>query len=412
MTGAPVCRLCGERLALTVVDLGEVPIANDLLRSQDLDRREPVYPLHARACESCWLVQVDDVVPPGALFGDYTYFSSISSSWVEHARQFATAAAADLGLDSESLVLEVASNDGYLLRHFVQLGIPVLGVEPAETVAAASLEAGIPTEITFFGMDVAERIRAEHGLADLIVANNVVAHVPDLRDLLGGMKHVLASSGVISVEVPHVLNLLAGVQFDTIYHEHYSYFSLFSIERAFESVGLAVHDVEQLSTHGGSLRLWTTHVESGRPPSDRLIALRRREQHVGVATPGLYRGFCERVERCRDATLAYLTDARVAGRRVAGYGAAAKATTFTNYCGITSADIEFVADSSPHKQGRWIPGSRLPIVAPEELRARRPDDVLVFAWNLKHEIAEQLAFVSEWSGRILVAVPEIDVVSP
>ena len=359
----PRCRFCGALLHLTFVDLGSTPLANSYVEPTRASEVDPTYPLHARVCESCFLVQVESVVPAAEIFGDYAYFSSFSDSWLDHARRFAQQATNARGLGDTSLVLEIASNDGYLLRHFAELGIPTLGVEPASNVAEAAQTLGIETIVDFFGTSLAERLVSAGRRADLVVANNVLAHVPDLNDFVEGIRIVLESGGAISIEVPHILRLIEQVAFDTIYHEHYSYFSLFTIERVLAAHELAVFDVEELSTHGGSLRVWASHRSDSPRSSARLEHVRAAEQAAGLATTGAYDTFTARVERCRDGFVAFLADAKTTGRTVAAYGAAAKGNTLLNYCGVTADDIEYVVDRSPHKQGLLLPGSRLPIHA-------------------------------------------------
>jgi len=409
VTGTARCRLCQAPLTTTFVDLGATPLANAYLRPEDDRREEPRYPLHALVCDRCLLVQLEAVVSPAALFEDYAYFSSYSDSWVEHGRRFARAAVAGLGLGAESLVLEVASNDGYLLQHFVAAGVPVLGIEPAANVAKAAVARGIPTETAFFGVDTAKDLVGRGRTADLVVANNVLAHVPDLHDFVGGLSMVLKPSGSLSIEFPHLLNLMEQVQFDTIYHEHFSYLSLLTAERALAGHGLEVVDVEQLPTHGGSLRVWAAHAGAGRAPSPRVQDVRRLEADAGLHELAAYAGFGTRVDQCRRGVLDFLTEAREGSRTTVAYGAAAKGNTFLNYCGVTTADIAYVADRSPEKQGRLLPGSHLPVVAPEHIFETRPDFVVILPWNLHEEISGQLAGIAEWGGRFVTFVPEVRV---
>jgi SAM-dependent methyltransferase len=392
-----------------LVDLGTMPLANAFVRLEQAGRPEPVYPLRVQVCEVCYLVQVDETVPPDAIFRDYAYFSSYSASWVEHARRFVEAAIARLELGPRSLVAEVASNDGYLLQHFVAKGLPVIGIDPAVDAAAAARTRGVPTETLFFGRDTALDLRRRHGPADLIVANNVLAHVPDLNDFVAGFAVLLADRGVASFEFPHLVNLLEQVQFDTIYHEHFSYLSLHAVEVCLARHGLRVFDVETLPTHGGSLRLWTVHAGDPRPDGNGLAVVRTREKDLGIATPTPYEGFADKVGAIRDGLLAFLARARAAGRRTAAYGAAAKGNTLLNFCGVTADDIAFVVDANPHKQGTLLPGSRIPVRAPAALREARPDYVLILPWNLMDEIITAAAFVREWGGRFVVAVPRLSI---
>ncbi len=409
MSGPPSCRLCDAPLTTTFVDLGSTPLANAYVRPEDADREEPRYPLHALVCDQCLLVQLEAMVSPETLFDDYAYYSSYSDSWVEHGRRFAQAAVGDLGLGPSSLVVEVASNDGYLLQHFVAVGVPVLGIDPAANVAAAAAARGVPTEVAFFGRATATDLVARRGTADLIVANNVLAHVPDLDDFVAGLSVALAPSGSLSIEFPHLLNLMEQVQFDTIYHEHFSYFSLLTAERALLRHGLAVVDVEQLPTHGGSLRVWAAHVGRQASPSPRLDAVRKLEEDAGLHALAAYAGFGARVDRCRQGVLEFLKSAKSANATTVAYGAAAKGNTLLNFCGITPTDIAYAADRNPEKQGRLLPGSRLPVVAPERIFETRPEWVVILPWNLHQEISTQLAGISEWGGRFVTFVPEVRV---
>lgn len=405
----PNCRFCGASLEVSFVDLGATPLANSYVEPEQADLPDQAYPLHARLCTSCFLVQVDDAVPPEAIFGDYSYFSSYSDSWVEHARQFAIAASGRLGLDDASLVIELASNDGYLLRHFNALSIPTLGVEPAKNVAAVAEEAGIDTIVDFFGSRLADSLAANGRRADLVVANNVVAHVPDLNDFVSGIPRLLAPDGVVSIEVPHLLRLIEQVAFDTIYHEHFSYFSLLTLERVLLAHGLIVFDVEELTTHGGSLRVWAAPEKANRVETAGLVTVRKAEAEAGLASPARYEAFASSVERCRDGFRSFLGRAASAGHAIAAYGAAAKGNTFLNYCGVTGEDIEYVVDRSPHKQGRLLPGSRLPIHSPEHVQATTPAYLLILPWNLRDEISSQMAHISAWGGRFVIAVPTVEV---
>jgi SAM-dependent methyltransferase len=404
------CRFCDALLEQTFVDLGVTPLANSYLEPEELEKEEPRYPLHAVVCERCRLVQLDAVVDPEEIFSDYAYFSSYSETWLAHARRFAEDARKRLHLDGDSLVLEIASNDGYLLRHFRDLGIRVLGIEPAENVAAAAAEYGVPTEVCFFGSKTAERLLEEHPPADLVVANNVLAHVPELNDFVAGIAAVLAPDGVVTIEVPHLLRLIEGVEFDTIYHEHYSYFSLYAIEQILSAKGLAAFDAEQLSTHGGSLRVWAAHDHQAPTATARLDDLRATEAAAGINGHSLYENFAPRVKRCRELLLQFVRNAQAKGDAIVGYGAAAKGNTLLNYCGITAADIAYVMDRSPHKQGRYLPGSRIPIAAPTRVTETAPDYVLILPWNITDEIVSQMKGIQDWGGRFVVAIPETRVI--
>ncbi|MSO80719.1 MAG: methyltransferase domain-containing protein [Alphaproteobacteria bacterium] len=407
---APTCRFCGAALTRTFVDLGATPLANAYRDPADT-REEPLYPLHVRVCDYCLLVQVEAAVPAEAIFSDYAYFSSYARSWVEHARRYAMVAKDRLNLGSDSLVIEVASNDGYLLRHFVEMGVPVLGIEPAANVAAVAEQSGVPTRIAFFGRALGEALAAEGKRADLTAANNVLAHVPDLNDFVGGFAAVLKPTGVATFEFPHLLRLIEGVQFDTIYHEHFSYFSLHTVERVLAAQRLRVFDVEELPTHGGSLRLWVCHAGASRDEAPSLANISAAEHAAGIDRIAGYAGFSGRVATVRDGLRAFLARACAAGERVAAYGAAAKGNTLLNVCGIDAADILWVADANPHKQGHLLPGSRIPVVSPERLRQDRPDWVLILPWNLRREIATDHAYVHDWGGRFVVAVPTVAVVA-
>jgi len=400
------CRACGGVDATLLIDLGQQPLANDLVDADRLDRPDPTYPLKVRVCEDCLLVQADAVVDASEIFSDYSYFSSFSDTWLAHARRFAVEAAERLHLGSTSHVIEIASNDGYLLRNFVEAGIPSLGIEPAHNVAAVAIAAGVPTEVRFFGVEVARELASSGRTADLIVANNVLAHVPELNDFLAGIELALKPEGVVSIEVPHVLHLIRECQFDTIYHEHYSYCSLIALERAVERHGLRVFDVETLETHGGSLRIWLTRAGGGRSADDRVGVARLSERAAGLDTLAAYARFEPRVLEIRSSLLGLLEHARQANQRVVAYGAAAKGNTLMNFCGIDTRLVEFVADRSPHKQHRWMPGSRIPIKSPDAIREARPDFVLILPWNLRQEITEALAFIRDWGGRFIVPIPE------
>ena len=408
----PLCRFCKTPLVDTFLDLSAQPLANSYLTAEQLAAgTERAYPLHVRVCRNCFLVQADDAVPADHIFDDaYAYFSSYSTSWVEHARRYAEAMAARFGLGPESLVVEVASNDGYLLQHFVALDVPVLGVEPTANTAEAARARGVPTEVAFFGQGTGRDLAARGKRADLMAANNVLAHVPDIADFVSGFREVLKDEGVLTFEFPHLLNLIEKVQFDTIYHEHYSYLSLVAVEQVLRANGLRPFDVELLSTHGGSLRLFCCHMGAAFEETAALAALREREAAAGLGRIETYAGFAPRVEAVRDSFRAFLAAEKAAGRRVAAYGAAAKGNTFLNYCGTTTADIVAVYDASLAKQGRFLPGSHLPILAPAAIGELKPDDLVILPWNLKDEIMGQMAFIGDWGGRFVTASPETKVV--
>ena len=406
---AAACRLCAAPLTRTFVDLGEMPLANAFLRPEQLAQPEPRYPLHARLCERCLLVQVDAVVSPQEIFEDYAYFSSYSSSWVEHARRFAQGAVERFGLDAKSLVVEVASNDGYLLKHFVALGIPCRGIEPARNVAAVAEGAGVPTEVCFLGRATGAALRARGLAADLLVANNVLAHVPDLHDFTAGLATLLKPAGTLSIEFPHLLRLIREVQFDTIYHEHFCYFSLAPVERLLAEHGLKVFDIEQLSTHGGSLRVLAAPVESRRAEGLGLAAVRSAERAAGLDKLESYAGFEPKVRAVCAELTSFLETTRREGKRVVAYGAAAKGNTLLNACHIGPEQIAFAVDASPYKQGRYTPGSHLEIRPPAAVAEARPDYLLILPWNLREEIMEKLAFIRAWGGRFVLPIPRLQV---
>lgn len=403
----PYCRFCKTPLRTSLVDLGYQPLSNNYLPLDALLAPEPFYPLHARVCESCWLVQVDDVESPAEIFAaDYAYYSSYSTSWVEHARRYAEKMTTRFGLTQQSLVAEVASNDGYLLQHFVKAGVPVLGIEPAAGCAAAAREKGVRSEVMFFGRASAEDLAGRYGQADLIAANNVLAHVPDISDFVSGFARLLKPGGVATFEFPHLLRLMADNQFDTIYHEHYSYLSLLAVERIFAANGLAVFDVEELSTHGGSLRIYATLIGSGRTQEPGVAKVRADEQAAELNTPAAYRAFAARVEKVRSAARDFLDTANREGKTVVAYGAAAKGNTLLNYCGIGSSRISYVVDRNPHKQNKALPGSHIPILDPNRIAQTKPDYLLILPWNLKDEITDQMAAIRQWGGKFVVFIPD------
>lgn len=412
MSPAPSCRFCRAPLTRTFLDLGEQPLANSYLTPEQLAAgNEPVFPLHTRVCDRCFLVQADHDVPAEAIFdAGYAYFSSFSPGWVEHARRYAEAMIARFGLGPESLVVEVASNDGYLLKHFLARDIPVLGVEPTANTAEAARAIGVRTDVVFFNAETGQALAARGDRADLMAANNVLAHVPDLNAFMAGFPQVLKPGGVLTFEFPHLLNLIEKVQFDTIYHEHYSYLSLLAVEQVLAAHGLRPFDVELLPTHGGSLRLFCCHAGAGHEETEALRRLRATEAEAGLGRPETYDGFTARVEAVRDSFLAFLRAARDDGKAIAAYGAAAKGNTFLNYCGVTADDIVCAYDANPAKQGRYLPGSHIPVFAPAAVAETRPDYVLILPWNLKDEIMTQLSFIAEWGGRFVVASPETRVV--
>jgi SAM-dependent methyltransferase len=402
---AVACRFCGAPLRDTFVDLGPQPLCESFIAPADVERMEPFYPLHVRVCRECLLVQLPAYVDREDIFREYAYFSSFSDSWVEHARQYADAMIARLDLGATSLVVELASNDGYLLQHFVARGIPVLGVEPARNVAASAEARGVPTLTEFFGRDLAARLMQERGRADLVIGNNVLAQVPDLNDFVAGIAILLSPQGVATLEFPHVVRLVEGVQFDTIYHEHFSYFSLTTVDRIARAHGLLVVDVEELSTHGGSLRVFLARADGDPVIAPSAEGLLERERDGGYASVEGYAGFEERVREAKRSLLSFLIDARRRGLSVAGYGAPGKGNTLLNYCGIRTDLLDYTVDRNPYKHGRFTPGTRIPIHDPARLAATRPDLILILPWNLRDEIARQLEYTREWGARLVVPIP-------
>jgi len=401
------CRFCGVTLEKSFVDLGATPPANSFLRPIDLDRPEPHYPLHAFVCGACWLVQLPEIRTPEELFSDYAYFSSFSESWLRHAETYVDMMIGRFGFDGDALAVEIASNDGYLLQFFNQRGVGVLGIEPAANVAAAAEKKAIPTEVAFFGRKTAQRLIETGRGADLVVANNVLAHVPDINDFVGGIGTALNPQGVVTIEFPHLLNLMRETQFDTIYHEHFSYLSFLTVERIFIAHGMKIFDVETLPTHGGSLRIFAGHADAARIEDKRVSQMRARERLAGLDGPEAYEGFAARVNAVKRGLLSFLIAATADGKTVAGYGAPAKGNTLLNFCGIGSDFIDYTVDRSPHKQGLFLPGSRIPIYPPERLAQTRPDYVLILPWNLCQEIMTSMAHIRDWGGRFVTPIPEI-----
>ncbi len=410
MPSRPACRLCGEELTRTFVDLGMSPLCESYVPADRLDGPETFYPLHVKVCSSCLLVQLPAYVAGEDIFSDYAYFSSYSDSWVEHARRYAVAMIDKLELGPNSLVTEVASNDGYLLRHFLAKGVPVLGVEPAANVAEAARALGIRTEVQFLGPETGCEIAARHGRADLVAANNVFAHVPDIRGFAAGLRALVKESGLVTLEFPHLLRLIERHQYDTIYHEHYSYLSLLTASRALASAGLRVVDVEELSTHGGSLRVHARPEETAGEPTKQVKALLDVEKSAGLHTIEGHTGFAGQVLKIKSSLVSFLLSAVEAGEAVAGYGAPGKGNTLLNHCGIRSDLLQYTVDRSPVKQGKFLPGTHIPIYAPERLAETRPDYVLVLPWNLREEIADQLEYIGSWGGRLVFPIPELEVV--
>jgi SAM-dependent methyltransferase len=407
-----LCRLCGTALRHSVVDLGMSPPCEKILRASEIDCVEEYFPLHVLVCEDCLLVQLKNYIPAEDIFSEYGYFSSFSTSWVEHARRYVEMIVRRLELGPDSLVVELASNDGYLLQHFLPLGVPVLGVEPAANVAEAARAKGVPTRVAFFGVEAAARMVGEGLAADLIVANNVLAHVPDLNDFVGGIVRLLKPDGTVTAEFPHVQKLIEENQFDTIYHEHYSYYSLLTIDAMAARHALVLVDVEEIPTHGGSLRIYLAHAASGRAPSERVTELLARERAAGLDKLETYAGFEERARRTKRELVRFLIDAKEAGKSIAGYGAPGKGNTLLNYCGVGRDFIDFTVDRNPYKHGRFTPGMHIPILPVSAIDEARPDYILILPWNLRQEIVAQMAHVAEWGGRFIVPIPRVEVINP
>lgn len=408
--GQSLCRSCGAALNHTFVDLGMSPLANSYLRLEQRNCMEPFYPLHVYVCEKCLLVQLEQFSSPHDIFSDYAYFSSFSDSWLAHAKAYVEMIAERFHLDQKSKVVEIASNDGYLLKNFVAREIPVLGVEPAANVAEVAKKNGINTKVAFFGEKTARDLKKEAWSADLIIGNNVLAHVPDLNDFVKGLKILLKPTGLITMEFPHLLQLMEYNQFDTIYHEHFSYFSFLAVEQVFACHGLRLFDVEELSTHGGSLRIYACHdQDDSKPLLTRARDLKNREKNAGFGELNHYLSFAPKVEATKRKLLSFLISARQEGKRVIGYGAPAKGNTLLNYCGVRTDLMDYTVDRSPHKQAHFLPGVHIPIYAPEQIRQTRPDYVLILPWNLKDEVMQQMAFIREWGGKFVVPIPVVTV---
>ena len=408
MTGE-VCRNCDAPLEHVFVDLGMSPIANDYVAVDKANAMEPFYPLCVYVCDSCWLVQLPAVQAADNIFrDDYAYFSSVSKSWLAHAERYVEQTAERFNIGPDSYVVEVASNDGYLLQYFHQRGVPVLGIEPCANVAAAGEKVGVPARVEFFGTELANTLAGEGKKPDLIVGNNVLAHVPDLKDFVGGLKALLSEDGVITMEFPHLQQLVDHNQFDTIYHEHFSYFSLTAVSDVFRRQGLRIFDVEELPTHGGSLRIYACHaIDSNKPDSPTVSDLLKREAAAGFTALEVYRSFEQKVHYTKRELLKFLITAREEGKRVAGYGAPAKGNTLLNYCGVRTDLVEFTVDRAESKQSTLLPGTRIPVFGPEKIEEEKPDYILILPWNIKDEIMSSMDFVREWGGRFAVPIPEV-----
>jgi hypothetical protein len=404
------CRFCGENLGHTFVDLGMSPLCESYLHFNQLNQMEPFYPLHVYVCGNCFLVQLEAYVTPEHIFTDYAYFSSFSDSWLQHAKRYTDKMIERFGLDQISQVVEVASNDGYLLQYFVENNIPSLGIEPAGNVAEVAVAKGVPTLVEFFGRESAARIVKNGQQADLLLGNNVLAQVPDINDFVAGMKIMLKPDGVITMEFPHLMCLIAENQFDTIYHEHFSYFSFISVEKIFSAHGLILFDVEEIPTHGGSLRIYARHAEDDSKPIRKAITeLREREINAGITSLEYYRDFAEQVKETKRKLLEFLIHAKREGKTIAGYGAPGKGNTLLNYCGVRNDFIDYTVDRNPYKQGKYLPGTHIPIYHPDKINETRPDFILILPWNFKDEIMEQLGYVKDWGAKFVLPIPEVKV---
>ncbi len=405
------CRFCNTPLKHTFCDLGMSPISNAYLKQNQLQSMEPFYPLHAQVCHSCYLVQLQECESPAHIFNEeYAYFSSYSKSWLEHAKKYTGNMTQRFDLNSSSQVVEIASNDGYLLQYFVNAGIPALGIEPSANVVDAASKRGVSSWVKFFGVKTAEELVADDKKADLLLGNNVLAHVPNLNDFVKGLKIALKKDGVITMEFPHLLRQIENNQFDTIYHEHFSYLSLLSVEKVFNYHGLGLFDVDELQTHGGSLRIYAKHIEdSSKNVLDAVNELREAELAAGLSQMDTYEAFAEKVINTKMRLLEFLIDAKRNGKQIAGYGAPAKGNTLLNYCGIGSEFIDFTVDLSPHKQGKYLPGTHIPVYAPEEIIQHKPDYLIILPWNIKDEIIKQMDVIRSWGGRFVIPIPLIEV---
>lgn len=403
------CRFCSNLLKHTFVDLGMSPLSNAYLKLDTINKAEKFYPLHAYVCDKCFLVQLEEFETPDHIFSDYAYFSSYSETWLHHAENYTELMIKRFGLSANSQVIEIASNDGYLLQYFNQKGIPVLGIEPAANVAKVAKEKGIPSLVKFFGVSTAKELVNQGIQADLLLGNNVLAHVPDLNDFVAGMKIVLKPDGILTMEFPYVLQLILQNQFDTIYHEHFSYFSFLTVEKVFATHGLTLFDVEELPTHGGSLRIYGQHNDGKQPVSDRISKLKTQEIEAGLEQLETYLGFGEQVKATKRHLLSFLIDIKNQGKSVVGYGAPAKGNTLLNYCGIRTDLLDYTVDRSPYKQGLFLPGTHIPIYHPDKIIETKPDYLLILPWNIKDEIIEQMSHIRDWGGKFVVPIPQVEV---
>lgn len=403
------CRFCNNPLEHSFADLGVTPFSNSYLKEAQLNEMEPFFPLHAYVCSSCFLVQLEEFQSPADIFSDYAYFSSYSDAWLRHAKSYVEHIIGDFNIDASSLVAEIASNDGYLLQYFSRSDIPVLGIEPAANVAEVAVAKGIPTLVKFFGVETARELRQESRQADLIIGNNVLAHVPDINDFVAGMSIFLKEEGMITMEFPHLLQLMRENQFDTIYHEHFSYLSLNTVEKIFARHGLMIFDVKELPTHGGSLRIYACHQQAGRDVSCNVLELKSREEECGLLDMSTYTRFSAQVMETKRKLLEFLITEKNKGKTIVGYGAPAKGNTLLNYCGIRRDFLEYTVDASPHKQGLFLPGSHIPVYHPEKIFETQPDYVLILPWNIKAEVMQQMADIRKWGGQFVTPIPEIQV---
>ncbi len=405
------CRFCNHTLQHTVVDLGMSPLCQKHVKPEHINDMERFYPLHAYVCEKCWLVQLEKFASADDIFDDeYAYFSSYSTSWLQHAKNYTDLMIERFGFDQDNFVVELASNDGYLLQWFVEKNIAVLGVEPTANTAQVAIEKGVPTVIEFFGKRTATNLSNQHGKADLLLGNNVLAHVPNINDFVGGMKIMLNEGGVITMEFPHLQRLIEGNQFDTIYHEHFSYLSFSAVNRIFAHHGIRLFDVEELPTHGGSIRIFGCHQnDDSKPTSDTVKNMLFREKSLGMESLDYYAAFEEQVKETKRKLLAFLIDVKRQGKTVVGYGAPGKGNTLLNYCGIRTDFMDYTVDRNPHKQGNFLPGTHIPIYHPDKIQETKPDYVLILPWNLRKEIMKQMAFISGWGGQFVVPIPEVKV---
>jgi len=406
----PACRFCGTALRYPFVDLGMSPLANSYLKPDQLSQMEPFYPLCVYVCDTCFLVQLQECASPQQIFSDYAYFASYSDTWLQHAQAYTDMVVKRFGLNQQSRIVELASNDGYLLQYFLRKGMSVLGIEPAANVAEVAIQKGIPTLVRFFDETFAQELVSRGRKADLIVGNNVLAHVPKLNGFVQGMKILLKTQGVVTMEFPHLLRLMEENQFDTIYHEHFSYFSFLTVERVFAAHGLTLFDVEELPTHGGSLRIYACHIEdTEKPIGSRVTELRAREETVSLNRLETYLRFADKIQETKRRLLTFLVTAKQAGKSVVGYGAPAKGNTLLNYCGIRSDFIDYTVDRSPHKQGNFLPGTHIPIYHPEKIKETKPHYLLILPWNLREEVMTQLGYIREWGGQFVVPIPKVRV---